>query len=134
MEHVLLVVQVLIAVALIGIILIQRSDTDGFGLGSGSGANLLSGRATANLLTRTTAILATLFILNSLALSILAARHGHRSIVEQIQQEEGSAPVPAPVGNLRQDAEPAARKASAKKNEDVPAITEKNAPAVPTAE
>ncbi|MEJ0010682.1 MAG: preprotein translocase subunit SecG [Alphaproteobacteria bacterium] len=100
MEQVLLIVQVLIAVSLIGIILIQRSDTDGFGLGSGSGSNLLSGRATANLLTRTTAILATLFILNSLALSIFAARERHHSIVEQIEQQENRSR-PAPLRSTR---------------------------------
>ncbi len=93
MEQVLLVVQVLVGVALVGIILIQRSETDGFGLGSGSGMNLLSGRGTANLLTRTTAILATLFIVNSLVLSIIAARMHAPSILDEIQQQEsGSAP------------------------------------------
>lgn len=90
MEHVLLVVQVLIGVTLVGIILLQRSETDGFGLGSGSGMNLLSGRATANLLTRTTAVLATLFIVNSLALAIIAARSGPSSIVEEIKAQESS--------------------------------------------
>ena len=94
MEHVLLVIQVLISIALIGIILLQRSETDGFGLGSGSGANLMSGRGSANLLTRATAILATLFIINSLALSILASRGGSSSIVDEIVAQE-SAGVPA---------------------------------------
>lgn len=93
MIQVLLVVQVLVAAALIGIILIQRSDTDGFGLGSGSGANFMSGRASANLLTRTTAILATAFILNSLVLSVLAARGHERSIVDAVVKQESSAPV-----------------------------------------
>lgn len=74
MEQVLLVVQVLIAIGLIGMVLLQRSDSDGLGLSGGSGTNFLSGRGTANLLTRTTAVLAALFIANSLALSVLAAR------------------------------------------------------------
>ncbi len=92
MIQVLLVVQVLVAAALIGVVLIQRSDSDGFGLGSGSGSNFLSGRASANLLTRTTAILAALFIINSLALSLLASHGRQHSIVDSVQQQESAAP------------------------------------------
>lgn len=104
MMHFLLVIHVLIAAALIGVVLIQRSDTDGFGLGSGSNANLLSGRSAANLLTRTTAILATLFIINSLALSVLAAHGSKGSIVDTIEQQEGDA-APAPAVELGKDEE-----------------------------
>jgi preprotein translocase subunit SecG len=86
------VVQVIIAVALIGMVLIQRSDSDGFGLGGGSGNNLLSGRSTANLMTRTTAILATLFIVNSLALSVIAARGHAPSLVEAVEKQQAAEP------------------------------------------
>lgn len=134
MEHVLLVIHVLIATALIGVVLIQRSETDGFGLGSGSGSNLMTGRAAANLLTRTTAILATLFIVNSLALSIMAARGGKDSIVDSIVAEDAAAPV------VPMDEKPAADKKAApaveKANQDrakAPAA-DADAPAVPTAE
>ncbi len=94
METILLVVHVVICIALIGVVLIQRSESDGFGLGSGSGANLLSGRSTANLLTRTTAFLATLFIINSLVLSILVTRGNESSLLDTIaeQEETGGAP------------------------------------------
>lgn len=97
MEQVLLVVQAMIAVALIGMVLIQRSDSDGFGLGSGGGGNLLSGRTSANLMTRTTAILAALFIINSLALSLIAAHSRPASIIETIEEQEadGSKAIPA---------------------------------------
>ncbi len=95
MEQILLVVQVIIAAALIGMVLLQRSETDGFGLGSGGGSNLLSGRATANLMTRTTAILAALFILNSLALSVLAAHSHAPSILETIEKTEAATPADA---------------------------------------
>ncbi len=119
MEHVLLVVQVVIAVALIGMVLIQRSDSDGFGLGGGSGNNLLSGRSTANLMTRTTAILATLFIVNSLALSVIAARGHTPSLVETIEKQQSANPeVPAA------DAAKIEKKDAAK-------ATTKQAPAVP---
>lgn len=92
MIQVLLVVQVLVATALIGIILIQRSDSDGLGLGGGSGSNFMTGRASANLLTRATAILATLFILNSLTLGVLASRGHQRSIVDMVVEQEATTP------------------------------------------
>ncbi len=92
MVQILLVVQVLVAAALIGIILIQRSETDGFGLGSGGGNNFMSGRSSANLLTRATSFLAALFIINSLVLSVLAARGHQSSIVDSVVQEESAAP------------------------------------------
>ncbi len=91
MEQVLLVIQVLLAIALIIMVLIQRSDTDGFGL-SGGGNNLLSGRTTANVMTRTTAIIAALFIINSLGLSIIAAQGKSRSIIETIEEESKALP------------------------------------------
>ena len=86
MEQVLLVVQVLLAIGLIGMVLIQRSDSDGFGL-SGGGGNLMSGRTAANTMTRITAILATLFIVNSLALSVLATSGRAPSIIESLEEQ-----------------------------------------------
>ena len=76
MYTVFFVIQIIIAAALIGIIMIQRSSDDGLGgLGGGAGGNsFLSGRASANLLTRGTAILAALFMLNSLLLANMATR------------------------------------------------------------
>ena len=66
----LLIVQTVIAVALIGTILMQRSEGGGLGIGGGGG--FMTNRGTANVLTRATAILAGLFFLTSLILSILA--------------------------------------------------------------
>ena len=95
METILLVLHVIIAVALIGVVLVQRSESDGFGMGSGSNMNLMSGRASANLLTRSTAILATLFIVNSLALSIIASGSSQSSLVETIREQEAEDVAPA---------------------------------------
>lgn len=91
MESILLVIQMIIALSLIGIVLLQRSDSDGMGLGGSSGGmGLLSGRAKANVLTRTTAILAALFMINSLLFGILTSQR--TSIVEKIEaQKEASA-------------------------------------------
>jgi preprotein translocase subunit SecG len=125
-ETVLLVVQVLVCAALIGIILIQRSETDGFGLGSGSGANMFSGRTQANFLTRTTAILAAIFIINSLVLSIIAAHGGPASLVETIQEQESSEPVvPLATDDVKKDAPKAVEK-KVESKEEAPSVPEAN--------
>lgn len=93
MITVLFIVQIVLAIALVISVLIQRSDQDGFGLGSGSGAGLLSGRTKANLLTRTTAILATLFMLNSIMLTVLSSRGESNSLIDKIEQMSNPAPV-----------------------------------------
>ena len=77
MNNVLLVIHLLVALAMIGVVLLQRSEGGGLGIGGGSGGGgmggFLTGRGTANLLTRATAVLATAFMVTSLTLSILAS-------------------------------------------------------------
>lgn len=134
MEHVLLVIQVLVTMALIVMVLIQRSDSDGFGLSGGSGGNLLSGRASANLMTRTTAILAAIFMANALLLGVVAARGHKTSIVETIEQQQGDVPsVPLPGGEAPADA---AKKLDEKTGTTSEKLENKSesAPAVPVAE
>lgn len=70
MQTVLIVVHLMIVLALVGVVLIQRSEGGGLGIGGGSG--FMSARGTANALTRTTAILAVLFFVTSLGLGLLA--------------------------------------------------------------
>jgi preprotein translocase subunit SecG len=71
----LLVLQTIISVAMIGVILLQRNAGDGLsGLGGGSNNALLSGRSSANIMTRTTSVLAILFMTNCLLMATLAAR------------------------------------------------------------
>ena len=70
MQTVIIVVHLMLVVALIATVLLQRSEGGGLGMGSSSG--FMSSRGTANLLTRTTAILAGGFFLTSLALSWMA--------------------------------------------------------------
>ncbi len=70
MQTVIIVVHLMIVSVLIGAVLLQKSE--GGGLGMGGGAGFMSSRGTANLLTRTTGILAGLFFLTSLALAWLA--------------------------------------------------------------
>ncbi len=76
MNNVLLVIHLLVALAMIGVVLLQRSEGGGLGMGGGGGGGgmggFLTGRGTANLLTRATAVLATAFMVTSLTLSLLA--------------------------------------------------------------
>jgi len=69
---VLLIIHLFVTIALIGVVLIQRSEGGGLGIGSSQGMGaFMSGRGTANLLTRTTAILATIFMALSLTLALM---------------------------------------------------------------
>ncbi|MDX1540079.1 MAG: preprotein translocase subunit SecG [Geminicoccaceae bacterium] len=75
MTTIVLIIHLLIALALVGVILLQRSEGGALGIGGGGGGGgFLTGRGQANLLTRTTAVLAIGFITTSLLLAILASR------------------------------------------------------------
>ena len=92
MLTVLLVAQIIITVAMIGIIMIQRNASDGLsGIGGGGasgGAGLMSSRATASALTRATSFLAALFMLNALAMATITARSSQSqpSIIEAVEE------------------------------------------------
>ena len=93
LETILLVVHLMIALALIGIILLQRSEGGGLGLGGGAGGgggpgNFMSVRGTANLLTRATAVLAVAFFTTSMVLAILAGeeRSGGAIVTEPVEE------------------------------------------------
>ncbi len=94
MATVVLVIHLFIAIALVGVILIQRSEGGGLGIGGGTFGGLTSGRGAANLLTRTTAILAASFIVTSLTLAILAGNATRAPII--LEQPATTAPTPAP--------------------------------------
>ena len=76
METVIIVIHLMIVLALVGVVLLQRSEGGGLGIGGGSG--FMTARGAANALTRTTAILAALFFISSLSLSILARYYTER--------------------------------------------------------
>jgi len=89
MQTVLIVIHLMIVLALVGVVLIQRSEGGGLGIGGGSG--FMSARGTANALTRTTAILATLFFLTSLGLGILTRYQGNPTdILNRIPATSGA--------------------------------------------
>ena len=84
MSTILLIIHLLIALALVGVILLQRSEGGALGIGGGGMGGLMSGRSSANLLTRTTAFLAAGFIATSLLLAIVATHQSApRSILDQ---------------------------------------------------
>jgi preprotein translocase subunit SecG len=72
MYDILIAVHVFVTIALIGVVLIQRSEGGGLGIGSSQGMGaFMSGRGTANLLTRTTAVLAAIFMALSLGMALM---------------------------------------------------------------
>ncbi len=95
--HFLIVVQAIIAASLVGIILMQRSEGGGLGMG-GSPSGLMSARGAADFLTRTTTILATLFILLSISLAFVAAKKGNTGEIDNsLQRTEVPAGPTSPV-------------------------------------
>jgi preprotein translocase subunit SecG len=97
MQTVIIVIHLMVVAAMIGVVLLQKSEGGGLGIGSTGG--FLSSRGTANVLTRTTAILAATFFATSLVLSVLAGwDRKPRSII----QNTGSQPQQTPSGPLGQ--------------------------------
>ena len=86
METVLIVIHLMIVVALVGVVLLQRSEGGGLGIGGGGGG-FMTARGAASALTRTTGILAAAFFATSLALSVYA-RYNDASgdIIDRIEQ------------------------------------------------
>ena len=94
MQTILIVVHLMVVVALVAVVLLQRSE--GGALGVGGGGGFMTGRGQANVLTRATAILGTLFFLTSLGLTLLANYgQGNKSVLEGIVPTAGSQPAPA---------------------------------------
>ena len=154
LSNILIVAYLLIVLALIAVILLQRSEGGGLGMGSGSSNGLISVRGSANLLTRTTAILAALFFATAIGLTILseldrgtdsilnrAVEGGEQptTVLDALQrlqeQQSGDLPVPAAPTDSTTPATPAAPAADpglAVPQETAPATDA--APAAPASE
>lgn len=91
MQTILIVIHLMVVIALVGVVLLQRSEGGGLGIGGGSG--FMTARGAANTLTRTTAILAVAFFATSLSLSLLA-RYGDNptDIFDRIPATQQGAP------------------------------------------
>jgi preprotein translocase subunit SecG len=103
MQTVLIVIHLIIVIALVATVLLQRSE--GGALGVGGSGGFMSGRGQANVLTRATSILAALFFATSLSLTILAGlNRAPKSILDGAGGEAAPAaktePIQAPKSNL----------------------------------
>ncbi|MBT6925318.1 MAG: preprotein translocase subunit SecG [Marinovum sp.] len=100
MENVVLIVHLLLALTLIGVVLLQRSEGGGLGMGSGGGGGAMTGRSAASALAKVTWILAIGFIITSMTLTIIAAqKSAGSSVIDRLggsgtveQQDEQSLP------------------------------------------
>lgn len=97
MQTVLIVIHLMVVIALVGVVLLQRSEGGALGIGGGG---FMTGRGQTNVLTRATAILAALFFATSLGLTILAnLTRAPKSILQGVTPPSAiSAPVSAPPG------------------------------------
>ena len=90
MENFILIINIILAVLLVGIILLQRSEGGALGLGV-SQDNFISSRSASNFLTKTTAIIATLFIITSISLTIISKEElSSSSVLEKVDEEKDS--------------------------------------------
>ena len=80
----LIVIQLILAFLLVILILLQGSDNEGLGFGGGAMGGMMSARGTSNLLSRLTAITATLFMLMSIVLTIMASVGSDKSILQSL--------------------------------------------------
>jgi len=105
MTTVLLVIHIMVAAALVAVVLWQRSEGGALGIGGGGGG-FLTGRGTANLLTRTTAVLAACFFLTSILLTLISKRGPTGSAFDTPAPASSSTMVPANPGQSTPDAQP----------------------------
>lgn len=136
METVLIVVHLMIVLALVGVVLLQRSEGGGLGIGGGGGG-FMTARGAANALTRATAILAAGFFATSLLLSIMA-RYGEKptDILDRVPaaaQGQGNGILDQLGGQPSAPAGGAAAPAADAAQPAVPATSDPIAPAAPAA-
>jgi preprotein translocase subunit SecG len=92
MQNVILVIHILACLALIGLVLVQKSEGGGLGIGGGGANSLMSGRGAAGAIVRTTIIIGGIFFVTSLALTSIANRsNGSPSGIERALEEASPA-------------------------------------------
>jgi preprotein translocase subunit SecG len=102
MITVILVIHLMLAAALVGVIMVQKSEGGALGMGGGGMGGFMTGRSAANLLTRVTAILAAGFFATSIALAVISTQQRARtSIIDSGTPPASSSPIApgAPAGN-----------------------------------
>lgn len=126
MESVLIVIHLMIVIALVAVVLLQRSEGGALGIGGGSG--FMTGRGQANALTRATAWLGAAFFFTSISLTVLAtANRAPSSVFDQVQpqQQQQQAPGQPPASGSLFD--------QLQRQEQVPAQTPAPTAPAPTA-
>lgn len=124
MIQVILVIQLIVTIAMIGLILIQRSEGGGLGIGGGGGmGGFASPQSTANALTKATGVLAVLFFVANMTLAVMAEGRGKVSIVDHLDKVSTSQEAPKE-NSSKEEA----------KEAEKPVKAEKKAPSVPVAE
>ena len=90
MENFILIINIILAILLIGVILLQRSEGGALGLGV-SQDNFISSRSVGSFMTKATAIIATLFIITSISLTIISkGEFSSTSVLEKVEEEKDS--------------------------------------------
>ena len=88
MENFILVLNIILAIILVIIILLQKSEAGALGIGA-SQESFISSRSAGNLLTKATAIIATLFIITSISLTIMAQKGiSTSSVLERVEEKQ----------------------------------------------
>tara|TARA_R110002110_G_scaffold29413_2_gene105046 strand:- start:4220 stop:4657 length:438 start_codon:yes stop_codon:yes gene_type:complete len=128
MATIILIIHLMLAIALVATVLLQRSEGGALGIGGG-GDGFMSGRGAGNALTRATAVLAALFITTSLALGIIATRGGSAGGVF-----DRLVPVPAQTDENNTHDVPAPFGMEFPSSDETPAGAPQAVPAVPAAE
>jgi len=96
MQNVILVIHILACLAIIGLVLVQKSEGGGLGIGGGGANSLMSGRGAAGAIVRTTIIIGGIFFATSLALTSIANRSSdNRSGIEKALEESSPATTPS---------------------------------------
>ncbi|MDE3240659.1 MAG: preprotein translocase subunit SecG [Paracoccaceae bacterium] len=129
MENVILVIHLILAVCLISVVLLQRSEGGGLGMGGGGGGGVMSGRQAATALAKLTWIFAGAFFVTSIALTVIAAGNGGASSVMDNTPAAKTAPAQSGPAPVPQNKVPAAKDLLPPS----PTGTTGNAPATPAA-
>jgi len=105
MENVILVIHLILALALIGVVLLQRSEGGGLGMGGGGGGGgAMTGRAAADAMTKLTWILAIAFIITSITMTVIAAKNAAgSSVLDRLGDAPAEQPASAPIAPAADD-------------------------------
>jgi preprotein translocase subunit SecG len=97
METIVLVIHLILALAIIGLVMIQRSSGGGLGIGGGGMGDFATARGTANVLTKLTTYFAFAFFATSLTLAYMAGNHREGGVLDALDQVQIESTIEVPV-------------------------------------